>query len=102
MIAGCNFWGWGGRANVKHVIWQPYDDYVCDPAQEEQGLNSVFASDTTTPPESFWKNSPGSSSSSSDTIALYSSRLIMRFPSLCFSVSWEAPFPFPVPFLRIL
>jgi mannan endo-1,4-beta-mannosidase len=48
MIAGCNFWGWGGRANVKHVIWQPYDDYVCDPAQEEQGLNSVFACDTTT------------------------------------------------------
>ena len=47
-IAGCNFWGWGGRAQVKNVIWQPYDDYVCDPAQEEQGLNSVFACDTTT------------------------------------------------------
>jgi len=47
-IAGCNFWGWGGRANVKNVIWQPYDDYVCDPAQEEQGLNSVFACDETT------------------------------------------------------
>ncbi len=47
-IAGCNFWGWGGYANVAHTIWQPYDDYVCDPAQEEQGLNSVFASDSTT------------------------------------------------------
>ena len=47
-IAGCNFWGWGGKAQVKNVIWQPYDDYVCDPAQEEQGLNSVFACDTTT------------------------------------------------------
>jgi len=47
-IAGCNFWGWGGYANVKNVIWQPFDDYVCDPAQEEQGLNSVFACDTTT------------------------------------------------------
>lgn len=47
-IAGCNFWGWGGRAEVKHVIWEPYDDYVCDPAQEEQGLNSVFAADSTT------------------------------------------------------
>lgn len=47
-IAGCNIWGWGGRAQVKNVIWQPYDDYVCDPAQEEQGLNSVFACDTTT------------------------------------------------------
>ena len=47
-INGCNIWGWGGRAQVKNVIWQPYDDYVCDPAQEEQGLNSVFACDTTT------------------------------------------------------
>ena len=47
-IAGCNFWGWGGRAHVQHTIWQPYDDYAGDPAQEEQGLNSVFASDTTT------------------------------------------------------
>lgn len=47
-IAGCNFWGWGGRANVQHTIWQPYDDYVCDPAQEEQGLNSVFAADGST------------------------------------------------------
>lgn len=47
-IAGCNIWGWGGRANVKNVIWQPYDDYVCDPAQEEQGLNSVFACDSST------------------------------------------------------
>ncbi len=47
-IAGCNFWGWGGLAQVKHTIWQPFDDYVCDPAQEEQGLNSVFATDSTT------------------------------------------------------
>ncbi len=47
-IAGCNFWGWGGSANVKHTIWQPYDDYVCDPAQEEQGLNSVFMVDEST------------------------------------------------------
>lgn len=47
-INGCNIWGWGGSAQVKNVIWQPYDDYVCDPAQEEQGLNSVFACDTTT------------------------------------------------------
>lgn len=47
-IAGCNFWGWGGIANVKHVIWQRWDDYVCDPAQEEQGLNSVFAADRST------------------------------------------------------
>jgi mannan endo-1,4-beta-mannosidase len=47
-IAGCNFWGWGGKANVKHTIWQRWDDYVCDPAQEEQGLNSVFSVDKST------------------------------------------------------
>ena len=47
-VAGCNFWGWGGRAKVRHTIWQRWDDYVCDPAQEEQGLNSVFATDTST------------------------------------------------------
>jgi len=47
-IAGCNFWGWGGSANVKHTIWQRWDDYVCDPAQEEQGLNSVFKVDEST------------------------------------------------------
>jgi mannan endo-1,4-beta-mannosidase len=47
-IAGCNFWGWGGYAQPRHVQWQVGDDYCCDPAQEEQGLNSVFLSDTTT------------------------------------------------------
>lgn len=47
-IAGCNFWGWGGHAKVKHTIWQRWDDYVCDPAQEEQGLNSIFAVDKST------------------------------------------------------
>ena len=47
-IAGCNFWGWGGSADVKHVVWERWDDYVGDPAQEEQGLNSVFAADTST------------------------------------------------------
>lgn len=47
-IAGCNFWGWGGSADVKHTIWERWDDYVCDPAQEEQGLNSVFKADKST------------------------------------------------------
>lgn len=47
-IAGCNFWSWGGLAQVKHDNWQRWDDYTGDPAQEEQGLNSVFACDTTT------------------------------------------------------
>lgn len=47
-LQGCCFWAWGGYAQPKHVRWQPWDDYVGDPAQEEQGLNAVFASDTTT------------------------------------------------------
>ncbi len=47
-FAGCNFWGWGGMAQPQHVQWQVGDDYCSDPAQEEQGLNSVFLCDTTT------------------------------------------------------
>jgi len=48
VFAGCNFWGWGGYAQPRHIQWQVGDDYCCDPAQEEQGLNSVFLTDTTT------------------------------------------------------
>lgn len=47
-LKGANFWGWGGLAKPKHEVWQPGDDYTGDPAQEAQGLNSVFASDSTT------------------------------------------------------
>ncbi len=48
-FAGCNFWGWGGFANPKHEEqWQVGDDYTGDPAQEAQGLNSVFATDLST------------------------------------------------------
>ena len=47
-FAGCNFWGWGGLARPAHVQWQVGDDYCCDPAQEEQGLNSVFLADSST------------------------------------------------------
>lgn len=49
LLAGCNFWAWGGFAEVsaEHVFWQKGDDYTGDPAQEEQGLNSVFATDST-------------------------------------------------------
>lgn len=47
-FAGCNFWGWGGFAEPVHDDWRVGDDYCGDPAQEQQGLNSVFASDTTT------------------------------------------------------
>ena len=50
LFAGCNFWGWGGFAQQTdgHIYWEPGDDYTGDPAQEQQGLNSVFASDSTT------------------------------------------------------
>lgn len=47
-LAGANFWGWGGLANPAHEIWQPGDDYTGDPAQEAQGLNSIFAGDLST------------------------------------------------------
>lgn len=47
-FAGCNFWGWGGQVQPKHEQWEPGDDYTGDPAQEAQGLNSVFSSDTST------------------------------------------------------
>ena len=49
-FAGCNFWGWGGFAepSTEHIMWKVGDDYTGDPAQEQQGLNSVFAYDATT------------------------------------------------------
>lgn len=50
LFAGCNFWAWGGFAKHTpgHIYWEAWDDYMGDPAQEQQGLNSVFASDSTT------------------------------------------------------
>lgn len=47
-INGANFWGWGGMAVPAHENWQPGDDYTGDPAQEAQGLNSVFSVDRST------------------------------------------------------
>ena len=47
-LAGCNFWGWGGYAVPSHEKWQEGDDFCGDPAQEPQGLNSVFSTDTST------------------------------------------------------
>lgn len=49
VLAGCNFWAWGGfgRPQGTHVFWQKGDDYLGDPAQEEQGLNAVFDTDAT-------------------------------------------------------
>ncbi len=47
-FAGCNFWGWGGSAVPRHEQWEVGDDYTGDPAQEQQGLNSVFVTDGST------------------------------------------------------
>ena len=49
-LKGVNFWGWGGFAEQSQVneFWCPGDDYCGDPAQEPQGLFSVYASDETT------------------------------------------------------
>ena len=49
LFAGCNFWAWGGmaRQSEKNIYWKKGDDYMGDPAQEQQGLNSVFLGDST-------------------------------------------------------
>ena len=50
-FAGCNFWSWGGfaKTNVEdHEYWAKGDDYTGDPAQEQQGLNSIFVEDSST------------------------------------------------------
>ena len=49
-FAGINFWTWGGLAeqNPEHIMWQKGDDYCGDPAQEQQGLNSVYLTDVST------------------------------------------------------
>ncbi len=49
VLAGCNFWAWGGfgRSKSDHIFWIKNDDYLGDPPQEEQGLNSVFNTDST-------------------------------------------------------
>lgn len=48
ILGGCNFWAWSGSAQVNHLWWEKGDDYTGDPAQEEQGLYSVFLSDRST------------------------------------------------------
>lgn len=49
-IAGSNFWAWGGygRTTNEDFMWKAGDDFVGDPPQEAQGLNSVFDTDTST------------------------------------------------------
>jgi mannan endo-1,4-beta-mannosidase len=51
LMAGANFWAFGGTGKPNPAreknMWQIGDDYLGDPPQEAQGLNSVFISDPT-------------------------------------------------------
>ncbi len=46
-LQGANFWGWSGVAVPLHEQWESGDPYTGDPAQEAQGLNGVYITDTT-------------------------------------------------------
>ena len=46
-LQGANFWGWSGFAQPRHRQWESGDPYTGDPAQEAQGLNGVYITDTT-------------------------------------------------------
>ncbi len=50
IMAGCNFWAYSGegRSGGESIFWEEGDDYLGDPPHEQQGLYSVFDSDTTT------------------------------------------------------
>jgi mannan endo-1,4-beta-mannosidase len=50
VLAGNNFWVFSGigRPAPGRTFWKEGDDYLGDPPDEEQGLNSVFDTDTTT------------------------------------------------------
>ena len=47
ILDGINFWGWSGFAKPEHSRWESGDDYTGDPAQEAQGLNGVYITDST-------------------------------------------------------
>lgn len=48
VLAGLNFWGWGGSGRPDGEVWNEGADYLCDPPHEPQGWYSVFDTDTTT------------------------------------------------------
>src|SRR5699024_7106835 len=50
VISGCNIWSFGGMARPRkgQLFWKEGDDFMGDPPQEEQGLNSIFDSDAST------------------------------------------------------
>ena len=48
VIAGCNFWGWGGEGRPDGLVWSLGKDFLGDPPHEPQGWYSVYDSDSTT------------------------------------------------------
>ncbi len=46
-LDGANFWGWSGFAVPSNEQWVSGDPYTGDPAQEAQGLNGVYVTDST-------------------------------------------------------
>jgi mannan endo-1,4-beta-mannosidase len=50
VINGANFWAFGGQGRPSHkqLLWKKGEDMLGDPPVEEQGLNSVFDTDTST------------------------------------------------------
>ena len=46
-LDGANFWGWSGFAVPSNEQWESGDPYTGDPAQEAQGLNGVYVTDST-------------------------------------------------------
>lgn len=50
-LVGSNFWAWGGLGQIRdpqNPVWEEGDDFVGDPPPEPQGINSVFATDSST------------------------------------------------------
>ncbi len=50
VICGANFWAFAGKGRPSHkqLLWSRGDDFLGDPPVEEQGLNSVFDTDSST------------------------------------------------------
>lgn len=57
-LAGCNFWAFSGygRPVEEQTYWKKGDNYLGDPPVEEQGLNSVFNTDSTVPIIKFYNS----------------------------------------------
>jgi len=83
-LAGASFWAFNGQArpHAGQAFWKKGDDYMGDPPMEEQGLNGVFDSDTSTwrliysytsrtLPQAHNNNMPSDRQATSATVNLY-------------------------------